>query len=55
MSINKNITPSDIRAEAQRLLAAGKMPPLEQLLEHVAEAREKYKPQIKEARNADKE
>lgn len=42
----KKITPSDLKAEAQRLIAAGKMPPLEHLLGAVAETREKYKPLI---------
>lgn len=49
MSVDK-ITPSDLRAEAQRLIAAGKMPPLEEVLKHVAAVREKYVPQIKESR-----
>lgn len=40
------ITPSDLKAEAQRLIAAGKMPSLEDTLAAVAEAREKYKPMI---------
>jgi hypothetical protein len=43
------IKPSDLRAEAQRLIAANKMPPLENLLGSVAETREKYKHQIEEA------
>jgi len=50
MSVDKKITPSDLRQEAERLIAAGKMPPLEEVLKHVADAREKYTPQIKEAR-----
>jgi hypothetical protein len=41
---DKKITPSDLRAEAQRLVAAGKMPKLEDLLQSVAETRSKYKP-----------
>jgi len=45
---DKKITPSDLRAEAQRLIAAGKMPKLEDLLGTVASVREKYKPMIKE-------
>jgi hypothetical protein len=49
MSVEKLIKPSDLRAEAQRLIAAGKMPPLEEVLKHVAETREKYAPKIKEA------
>lgn len=53
------ITPKDLREEAQRLLAAGKMPALEDLLGAVADVRKKYVPQIHEARkggaDADKE
>lgn len=41
---DKKITPSDLKNEAQRLVAAGKMPKLEDILGAVAEAREKYKP-----------
>jgi hypothetical protein len=43
---DKKITPSDLRAEAQRLVATGKMPELEDLLQSVASVREKYKPII---------
>jgi hypothetical protein len=50
MSVDKKITPSDLRDEAERLIAAGKMPPLEEVLKHVADAREKYAPQIKSSR-----
>lgn len=46
MTVEKKITPADLREEAQRLIAAGKMPKLEELLGAVAEAREKYKPEI---------
>jgi hypothetical protein len=46
----KKITPSDLRAEAQRLIDAGKMPTLDELLEAVAFARQKYASKIKEAR-----
>jgi hypothetical protein len=41
---------SDLRAEAQRLIAAGEMPTLAQVLEMVAEARKKYADQIRAAR-----
>jgi hypothetical protein len=44
------ITPTDLRAEAQRLIAAGRMTTLDELLEAVAKAREKYHPQIIAAR-----
>ena len=48
---DKKTTPSDLKAEAQRLVAAGKMPPLEHVLGAVAEAREKYKPLLEENDN----
>ena len=48
------ITPTDLRAEAQRLIAAGRMPSLDQLLETVATARKKHRPQIIAARTKPK-
>ncbi len=42
--------PTEFQAEVQKLQAAGKLPPLEDLLSAVSEAREKYAPQILEAR-----
>jgi hypothetical protein len=45
------ITSSDLKDEAQRLLSAGKMPSLEDLLDTVNEVRKKYKPQIEEAKS----
>ena len=47
---DKLIKPSDLRAEAERLVAAGKMPPLEEVLKAVSSAREKYLPEIKKVR-----
>lgn len=44
------ITPTDLRAEAQRLIAAGRMPSLDRLLETVDTARKKHRPQIIAAR-----
>jgi len=41
---------SDLRAEAQRLIAAGEMPTLAEVLEAVTEARKKYADQIRAAR-----
>jgi len=38
------ITPTDLRAEAQRLIAVGRMPSLDDLLVAVAAARRKYRP-----------
>jgi hypothetical protein len=40
--MNKKIKPSDLEAEAQRLIAAGQMPSLEELLGVMGEARKKY-------------
>ena len=40
------IAPSDLRKQAEALIAAGRMPSLETLLTAVAEARAKYKTQI---------
>ena len=51
MPITKLISPSDLRAEAQKLLAEGKMPALGTLLKAVAQARQKYGPLLKIARN----
>lgn len=39
-----------LRAEAERLIASGEMPSLEALLTAVAEARQKYRDKILEAR-----
>jgi hypothetical protein len=43
---------SDLRAEARRLITAGEMPSLAELLSVVAEVRAKYRPQILAARRA---
>jgi hypothetical protein len=45
-AMEKKITPSDLRAEAQRLIEAGQMPSRETLLKAVAETRAKYVPLI---------
>lgn len=44
------ITPSDLRTEAARLIATGKMPDLETVLAAVATARQTYRSQILEVR-----
>jgi hypothetical protein len=49
----KKITPSDLRAEASRLLNNGKMPKLKDLLSTIAEARKKYVPALKAIREGD--
>jgi hypothetical protein len=49
------LKPSDLRRlrrEAERLIAAGEMPSLAELLSVVAEVREKYRPKILAARRA---
>ena len=43
-------TPSDLRAEAQRLICTGQMPSLDELLKAIAKTRRKYRDQIIEAR-----
>jgi hypothetical protein len=45
----KNVTTSDLRKEAQKLIAAGTMPPLAQLLGAVAVTRQNYTHRIKAA------
>ena len=53
----KKIKPSELEAEAQRLIREGKMPTLEELSAVIAEVREKYRPLILAARkmNEDEE
>jgi hypothetical protein len=49
MANGPKLTPSDVRRfrrEAERLIAAGEMPSLAELLSVVAEVRAKYRPQI---------
>lgn len=45
--------PTQFEAEVARLKAAGKLPELDDVLGAVAETREKYRPQILEARKGD--
>ena len=47
---NPKIKPSDLRAEAQRLIDSGQMPSLDRLLATIAETREQYKDRILAAR-----
>ncbi len=44
------ITPSDLRRQAESMVAAGTMPSLETVLQAVAQTRAKYVPLILEAR-----
>jgi hypothetical protein len=46
----KKITPSDLRKRADKLIASGKMPSLDVLLQAVGETREKFVPKILKAR-----
>lgn len=48
---DKKIGPSDFKAEAERLHAAGKLPPLEDVLSAVAGVRKEYAPKILKARS----
>ena len=48
--IVKEVRPSDFAAEIERLKAAGKLPSLDQVLDAVAESREKYAAKIADAR-----
>jgi hypothetical protein len=45
------IKPSDLQTEAQRLIAEGKMPKLEELLSAVASVRKIYADKIRAAQN----
>jgi hypothetical protein len=46
----KKVGPSDFAAEVEKLRAAGKLPSLEEVLDAVADARQKFAPKILEAR-----
>lgn len=48
----KKLGPSEFQAEIERLEAEGKLPTLDEVLNVVAEARQKYLPKILEARAA---
>ncbi len=52
---DKKFGPSDFKAEAERLHAAGKMPKLEDLLAAVADTRKEYAPKILQARKSGEE
>lgn len=52
MMSDKKITPTDLRTQAQELIAAGKMPKLEDLLSAVADTRGKYQAQLKAAQKS---
>ena len=46
----RKVSPTDFAAEIERLKPAGKLPTLEEVLDAVAETREKYAPKILKAR-----
>lgn len=46
----KKVGPTEFKAEAERLHAAGKLPKLEDLLDAVAETRKEYAQKILDAR-----
>jgi hypothetical protein len=48
--MEKKITPSDLRKQAEALIAEGRMPSLDEVLQAVFETRCKYTPQILAAR-----
>ncbi len=47
---DRKVGPSEFKAEAERLHAAGKLPSLEELLAAVGETRKEYAPKILDAR-----
>lgn len=47
----EKITPTDLKTEAQKLVATGKMPELPVLLEAVAKMRKKYAPELEKAKS----
>jgi hypothetical protein len=47
----KKLSPADFREEVQRLHAAGKLPPIHELLSAVADTRKDYADKIIAARN----
>ena len=49
--MTKKIKPSELEAGAQKLIEAGQMPSLEELLAAVAQVREEYRDQILSARH----
>ena len=49
MTQEPKITPTELRRQAEAMVAAGTMPSLETVLEAVAEVRQKYRPEIREA------
>ena len=47
---SRHIKPSDLRAQAEKLIADGMMPDLDGLLDAVGQIRSEYQPKILEAR-----
>lgn len=50
----KKSGPSDFQAEVERLKAAGKLPSLDEVLDAVADARQKFAPSLLKARHQTK-
>lgn len=51
----RKVGPTEFKAEAERLHAAGKLPTLDELLSSVAGVRKEYAPKILKAREQDAE
>jgi len=47
---SRHIKPSDLRAQAEKLIADGMMPDLDSLLDVIGQIRSEYQPKILEAR-----
>ena len=47
---SRHIKPSDLRRQAQKLIADGMMPDLDSLLDVIGQSRSEYQPKILEAR-----
>jgi hypothetical protein len=47
---SRHIKPSDLRAQAEKLIADGMMPDINSFLDAVGQTRTKYQPKILEAR-----
>jgi hypothetical protein len=52
--MNKKMGPTEMKAEVERLQAAGKMPSLEDLLAVIGDVRSEYAPQILKSRQGEK-
>jgi predicted TIM-barrel fold metal-dependent hydrolase len=55
LHVEARVKPSDLKAEAERLKAAGEMPSFEEVLAAITAVRMEYEPKIKAARKAARE